>query len=524
MSLSTRSLASFGAAITAVALLGLTATASAGPAAPGTTLHPAQAAARWLAAELEAKDGMLTVSFGGPDEYADQGLTIDAVLALVAAGQDGHPAVGVATGVLTDQLVPYVTGFSTEAADRAANAVAKTLLLEVVTGVDVSPGYDLEADLRTLMEPDGDDAGRFSDTDLLGYGNYANGIGQALAVLALDRTAAGAPPAAVDYLVDQQCSDGSFRLYHFGYVLSFDPYETVASHTCTDSAEGDPDATAFALQALLEVPATPEVSAAVDAAVEHLLDRQQPSGGFEGTGAVNSNTTGLAAAALRAAGEPAAADAGATFLAGLQVATCDELGALAYDQAAFAAGIAADRSQWTRATAQGALGLGLPAYGGIGVVAPEPAGLTAIACPAPPAAPTIAASAPSVVAGGQVTVTAAGFAPGETVDATLHSTPRPLGAFTATGDGTVVAVVTIPADLEPGLHRIELVGRTSGVRVAVPIEVTAPVDGAASLPRTGRSSGALAQVGVGLLALGGALVAGERRRERHLGCRQGLGR
>lgn len=519
MSLPTTSLASFGAALAAVALLGLTTPAAADPAAPGTTLPPAEAAARWLASELDAKDGMLTVSFGGPDEYADQGLTIDAVLAVVAAGRGDDPAVAVATDALADQLVPYVTGFSTEAADRAANAVAKTLLLEAVTGTDVSPGYDLEADLRGLMEPDGDDAGRFSDTDLLGYGNYANGIGQALAVLALDRTAGGAPAAAVDYLLDQQCSDGSFRLYHFGYVLSFDPYETVDSHTCTDPAEGDPDATAFALQALLEVGATSEVNAAVEAAADHLLDQQQPSGGFLGTGAVNSNTTGLAAAALRAAGETAAADAGAAFLATLQDATCAELGALAYDQAGFAAGIAADRSQWTRATAQGALGLGLPSYGGIGVVAPAPAGLAPIACPSPPTSPTISTSAPSVVAGGQVTITATGFAPGETVDATLYSMPRPLGAFTADGDGGVVAEVTVPADLEPGLHRIELVGRTSGVRVSVPIEVTAPEEGPASLPRTGRHSGALAQGGLGLLALGGALIAGGRRHQRALGGR-----
>ncbi|MDP1806695.1 MAG: hypothetical protein Q8K72_16070, partial [Acidimicrobiales bacterium] len=260
MSLRTTSLVFFGAALIAIAPLAAVPTASAGPAEPGTTLHPAQAASGWLATELEAKDGMLTVSFGGPDEYADQGLTIDAVLALVAAGQGDDPAVALTQAALADQLVPYVTGFSTEAADRAANAVAKTLLLEEVTGTDVSPGYDLAADLRSLMEPDGDDAGRFSDTDLLGYGNYANGIGQALAVLALERTAGGVPAAAVEYLVDQQCSDGSFRLYQFGYVLSFDPYETVESHTCSDQAEGDPDATAFALQALLAVPATPGVA------------------------------------------------------------------------------------------------------------------------------------------------------------------------------------------------------------------------------------------------------------------------
>ena len=66
---------------------------------------------------------------------------------------------------------------------------------------------------------------------------------------------------------------------------------------------------------------------------------------------------------------------------------CDDFGAVAYDQSAFDAGIAADRGQWTRASAQGALGLGLPAYGGIGTVAPVDAGLDDVSCPATPVEP-----------------------------------------------------------------------------------------------------------------------------------------
>ncbi len=162
--------------------------------------------------------------------------------------------------------------------------MAKTLLLERVAGTDVSAAYDLDADLRSLMEASGPDAGRFSDTDSQGFGNYANGIGQALAVLALDRTPEGVPASAVEYLLRQQCSDGSFRLYQFGYVLSFDPFQTVDTHTCDDTAEGDPDTTAFALQALLAVPPTPGVGAGIDAAVAHLLAQQQPSGGFSAHG------------------------------------------------------------------------------------------------------------------------------------------------------------------------------------------------------------------------------------------------
>ena len=515
MSLLARSLASFGAAVAAMSLL--VPAAPGGAVEPGTTAHPARAASDWLAGELSAKGGMLTVSFGGPDEFPDHGMTIDAVLALLAAGEGDDPAVDLATAALAADLAPYVTGFSTNPDDRAANAVAKTLLLEQVAGTDVSPAYDLDADLRAVMEVDGEDAGRFSDTDSQGFGNFANGIGQALGVLALDRTPGGVPAAAVDHLLRQQCDDGSFRLYEFGYVLSFDPFTTVDTHECEDPAEGDADATAFALHALLAVPSTSAVEAAIDDAVAYLLDQQQPSGGVLGTGAVNSNTTGLAGAALRAAGEGAAADAAASFVAGLQLRTCADFGALAYDQPALAAGIAADRGQWTRATVQGILGLGLPGYGGIGEVSPVPAGLTDVACPGggSPGSPSIAVSAGQVVAGGSVTVTASGFDPGETVDATLHSTPRPLGSFQADASGRVVAVVTIPTDLEPGMHRIELVGRRSGVRVSVPIEVTAPPAAPGELPRTGSSSIPVAAGGLALVAVGVALLgaAGRRRQD-----------
>ena len=262
--------AQLGVALLAV-LAALIAAAPVRAAEPGTTATPAQAAADWLATELEAKDGLLTVSFGGPDEFADQGLTIDAILALLAAGADDDPAVDVALGALAANLTDYITGFETPT-DRAANAVAKTLLLEEISDADVSAGTDLDADLRGLMETDGDDIGRFTDTDSLGFGNYANGIGQALAILALDRTAGGVPGDAVDYLLEQQCSDGSFRLYQFGYVLSFDPFETVTTHTCEDPAEGDADATAFALQALLVVQPSAAVTGAIADSVDYLLD------------------------------------------------------------------------------------------------------------------------------------------------------------------------------------------------------------------------------------------------------------
>ena len=66
------------------------------------------------------------------------------------------------------------------------------------------------------------------------------------------------------------------------------------------------------------------------------------------------------------------------------------------------------------------------------------------------------------MAGGQLTVSGTGFEPGETVQATLHSTPIDLGTVTADADGAVSLTFTVPADLEPGLHSVDLVGLQLG--------------------------------------------------------------
>lgn len=481
-------------------------------AEPGEEITPADAALDWLAAEILASDGVLTVTFDGTS-YADQGLTLDALLALAAAGQSDDPAVATARDGLGPQMADYLTGFAGGSA-RAAGAVAKTLLAEDVLGTDLSPDFDLEPDLRGLMDVDGDHAGRFRDKE--GWGDYSNGLGQALALMALAGTDVGVPAPAVGYLLDQQCADGSFRLY-------YDP-----GTTCTDPSEGDPDATALALMALLAVPSDGAVSSARDAAVAHLAGLQGADGGISGTGAVNANTTGLAGAALRASGQTAAADAAAGFVRSLQwTGSCADLGAVAYDAAALDGAVAAgelrDRSQWVRATAQGVLALGLPALGAAGAPV-APAGLAPLACSAPaaPSTPTTAPPVPTVrldsgastIAGGLLEGTAGGFEPGEVVVATLHSTPRTLGRLTAAADGSVAFSLRVPADLEPGLHRLVLTGETSGRTASVEVEVTA-LAAPGTLPATGDGSGALAGAGVALVVAGTALRrVGTGRRSR----------
>ncbi len=88
-------------------------------------------------------------------------------------------------------------------------------------------GVDLPARLTSLLTP----AGRFADRSA--FVDHGNALAQSLAVIALHRTGAGAPTAAVDLLAGAQCADGGFPL-EFGAA------------TCVS----DTDATAFVVQAL----------------------------------------------------------------------------------------------------------------------------------------------------------------------------------------------------------------------------------------------------------------------------------
>ena len=107
-----------------------------------------------------------------------------------------------------------------------------------------------------------------------------------------------------------------------------------------------------------------------------MIGQQDPvTGGFHGTGptaASNTNTSGLAAQALNAAGFTAAATAARAYVGSLQLdaarttgtPAAGEEGAIARDQGAFNDGLAnglGDRDSWRRATMQAVLAFGLPA-------------------------------------------------------------------------------------------------------------------------------------------------------------------
>ena len=77
--------------------------------------------------------------------------------------------------------------------------------------------------------------------------------------------------------------------------------------------------------------------------------------------------------------------------------------------------------------------------------------------------PESAVVAPTaVIQNASATATSTGFAPGETVEATVHSDAVDVGHVVAGPDGSVHLTFTVPEDLAPGTHELVLVGQTSG--------------------------------------------------------------
>ncbi len=304
----------------------------------------------------------------------DVGLTLDALLALAADGRSSTPAAARVTEVVEANTTNYVSWAPDHPGVTVVGSMAKVLLAAAIQDADVHDfaGWDLQAEVRSMMQTTGPDTGRFSDHDTELDTDASNGFSQPLAVLALARTDDGVPDRAVEYLLAQQCPNGGFRISY------------VAGSSCTTNQDADNDATAMAIQALLAVERTPVVTAAISTSAAWLLARQdRVTGGFRGSGSatgLNTNSTGLAAQALHAIGQNGAATKAAAWISTLQPklstaggATAD-LGAIAYDMGAFdsatASGLAGNqRDQWRRATTQALLAFDRPALGSIGLAA-----------------------------------------------------------------------------------------------------------------------------------------------------------
>jgi hypothetical protein len=471
--------------------------------AHAATTSTATKAIDWLEGQMTANGHRLKSGFddnGTFTTFDDAGLTIDGLLATAAAGRAGDTEAKATATWMVDNTDDYVTGFD-PGNSLYAGALGKTIVFAIVYDKDYNAldGHDLEADLRGRMQSNG------HFTDKASYQNqpvdYSNGIGDALDVLALAGTDNGAPAAAVNYLLLQQCPNGGFR-------------EVLADTQCSDNTKASPDATSFALMALDTVDESTAVNTALDKGVDYLAGAQGTNGAFKGAGSADSaNSSGLASAVLRGFGDAPRANKAATFVKSVQLTSGDNNGAILgnkddYDDAVANGLDAQGKTLAARATAQGVLALGLPMYPLIGVDAPvEPA-------------TTITMSSSSTTTGGTVSVSGGGFAAGEKVKVTVASDPVTVGEPVANDSGVASQSFTLPSSVGPGSHTVTLLGETSGVTISAPLTVVAAQVATTTtttaprspIVRTGSGTGAQAQVAFALVGVGTALVLVARRR------------
>lgn len=297
----------------------------------------ATSAVAWLESK-SLQDGLVPTSA----DWGDVSITLDAVLA--AAATDSVGAAETWLGAVGPHLGERIS--------IDVGLLGKALVAADAVGVD---GTDVEG--INLRQQALDSLGKGGAPGWAGIDEApegANAFGQSLIILGLARTGE-VPPAAVDFLVAQQCADGGFPMF-FGQ-----------GDGCGD-AVSDPDGTALVVMALRSAAAdcVQGADAPLETAVEWLVSQQQGNGSFLGappwTAIQNTNSTGVIAGAL-ARFDPAAAQRASEWVAGMQLAAgATEAGAISYDEASRTADPAMATWQNIRSTPQAVLALTRESY------------------------------------------------------------------------------------------------------------------------------------------------------------------
>jgi hypothetical protein len=313
---------------------------------------PADRGAHWLSKQLT--DGLVhNTQF----DFDDYGLSIDTAFALKAIG--GHRS---DVRQVRHALSAHVGDYTGTGGEKYAGATAKLLVLVQSTGGHATDfgGVDLVKKLNGLVTKSGPAKGRIADQSQ--FGDFANTIGQILAVRGLTTAKTGWAGAARTFLLEQQCHRGYFRL-NFSKPSS-------QHQSCGKKSPADPDATSYAVVQLWRTSkGHPVLRGALTKAAAWLARQERKNGSFVGgtsTDTPNTNSTGLAAWALATAGRCTAAARSAQWVARLQLGAqppgsklSGQRGAIAYDRAGLRAakrdGITPEtQDQWRRATAQAA--------------------------------------------------------------------------------------------------------------------------------------------------------------------------
>ncbi|MCD9155127.1 prenyltransferase/squalene oxidase repeat-containing protein [Aeromicrobium duanguangcaii] len=390
----------------AIALSTAVAVAPAATAAPNSYAY---SAARWLEDQLTG--GLVhNPNYGGFDDY---GLSLDVFFALNQLDTRAATQARIVQAVSAD-VATYTTYDDGSKVTFYPGSGGKLAVAVEAAGGDASDvnGADLIGQIEKLT----DDATGAIDPGLT-YG----GVGQTWATRALVAAGSDEADESVAFLLSKQCPNGSF----------LQDYAAACGSTV------EVDSTAFAVIALAEAREAGHDGLADElaAAAKALASAQAADGSFVGNGTPNTNSTGLAASALRLAGQDGAAGSAAAWIVRHQVtdaraedtALANEIGAVAYDGAAMKTGMDEgitdeSRDQWIRATSQAAAGVQAQLSS------------TKVA---------VTRSGTFVAAGRAASVRATGLRPGEKYTASV------VGGGTARGtvpaNGVVAASVTTPA-------------------------------------------------------------------------------
>ena len=389
--------------------------------------RPAREGAAWLAGELT--DGLI---YNEQFDFNDYGLTVDTGIALDAVERQPG-AVSAIGDAMAANVRSYITGRDFGSPDdHYAGPTAKSLVLAHTVGADPTDfgGVNVVRRMQSLTISGGPSDGRIKDRSA---SDFANTIGQAFAARGLHVSGSAESESATDFLLEQQCAAGYFRL---AFAAPNFPDQSCDGGS-PEASSPDVDVTALAVLSLVSQQGDAEVDEATARAVAWLRDEQRPNGSFGGgtsTEAPNTNSTGLAGWALGTLGREEAAARAATWVRARQThdprgcgtALRDETGAVAYDSAALAAGRRdgideTNEDQYRRASAQA-----LPSL-----------------LWAEPASGMLQLDGPRgfVREGSQQTLRLAGVAPGDSVCVTG---PDTRAARTADAEGTAAVEVRMP--------------------------------------------------------------------------------
>jgi len=489
-------------------------------AAPAITTDPAQAAASWLAGRMvdsthqpSPSGDHFEFNFNGT-YYYDGGTTADTIYALAAA-KVGATKVAAAMDSITAKIGEYTNVDGSQGASAFVGSAAKAALAAIIAGRDPKAigGYDLidtivKGQCTAVSHPAAENNWADPECPAIGAGlNSYSSVAESFILLALARADVVPDATRLEYFLSLQCPDGGFT-----------------SLTTNANCASDVDATAYAMFALKALGGH---DTELVKATTWLKSQANADGYFVSQGGPNTDSTGLAAAALAQQGQDISVYtdwlAGQQILDGPTFGPDAARGALLYQDDFTPASI--------KATADGILGLV-----GEGSLASVTASGAAATLPVFQAEGIVKRE--SVVAGKSQSVQAVGFTPGETVVAVLHSAPVTVGTTKAQEDGLATLTFVIPSGTPAGTHEIVLTGTSSGLVATVPFAVTAAPAPPAPKPSTGASgqpapvaqpahpetptiaatgldakhNTIVAAVGMMLIALGLSLVIGVRAR------------